>query len=78
MSVDYYLACDKCKEAIHVAQDGMGGFSFYSKEPDCLYHLDRFLQLHVLCGGKVTLVNENLVIDDDYNEVHWTPVPRVR
>jgi hypothetical protein len=76
MSVDYYLACDKCKQAIHVAQDGMGGFTFYSGEPDCLYHLGRFLEEHTLCGGKVTLLNEHHVIDEDLKCVHWTIKPR--
>ena len=78
MSVDYYLACDKCKEAIHIAQDGLGGFSFYSKEPDCLYNLDRFLEKHTLCGGIVTLVNEHKVIDEDIHTVPWTPAHRAR
>jgi hypothetical protein len=50
MSVDYYLACEKCMKCYHVAQDGFSGFGFYSKEPRCMKGIGPFLAEHVLHG----------------------------
>lgn len=75
MSVDYYMACDKCCESIHVAQDGMSGFTFYSGEPECMKALNHFLSVHTICGGRVSLVNEHEEEDGEYREVEW---PRIR
>jgi hypothetical protein len=52
MSVDFYFACDACKAAIHVAQDGLSGFTFYSGEPECMKALGVFLRAHRLCTGR--------------------------
>lgn len=68
MSVDYYLACNKCRKCYHVAQDGMSGFTFYSGEPRCMKGLGPFLAEHVLCGAPVVLAEHHL---DDYDRVEW-------
>jgi hypothetical protein len=71
MSVDYYLACRKCKKSIHVAQDGMSGFTFYRGEPDCMLKLSRFLSDHTIGEHDVRYINENEGIDGDYEQVEW-------
>jgi hypothetical protein len=72
MSVDYYMACEKCRESIHVAQDGMSGFSFYSGEPECMKALQHFLSVHTVCsGGHIVWINETQEIDGDYKQVEW-------
>ena len=71
MSVDYYMACGKCKESIHVAQDGMSGFGFYSNEPECMKALQHFLSVHTICGGKIEWLNEHRETDGDYTQVEW-------
>lgn len=45
MSCDYFLACAPRRLMIHLAQDGMGGRSFYSGEPKTMEALGRFLWL---------------------------------
>jgi hypothetical protein len=67
MSVDYYLACGKCMECIQVAQDGLGGFTFYSGEPSCMQELGEFLGEHALCGN-VRFLTEHEVEDMDERE----------
>jgi hypothetical protein len=75
MSVDYYMACTGCHESIHVAQDGMSGFSFYSGEPECMKALNHFLSVHTVCnsGGKIVWINEHQESDREYKQVEWTP-----
>lgn len=74
MSVDYYMICDGCKKAIHVAQDGLSGFTFYSGEPDCMKKLAAFLDEHgTICGGSgPQFVDEGVVDVQGYEEVPWT------
>lgn len=72
MSVDYYFACEKCRQCIHVAQDGFGGWTFYRGEPDCMKHLGEFLGEHSLCGDRanhVLLLPEQYV--EDFDEREW-------
>lgn len=73
MSTDYYMACGKCRESIHVAQDGMGGFTFYSGEPECMKALQHFLSVHTACGGKIEWIKEHVALDGDYKPVEWRP-----
>src|SRR5688572_15319473 len=66
MSTDMYLACDKHKSCIHVAQTGLSGFTFYSGEPDCMSALGKWLREHYLCEpGKVYLTTEHHTDEDD-------------
>ena len=80
MSVDYYLACTGCRESIHVAQDGMSGFSFYSGEPKCMKALNLFLSIHTVCntGGKIVWIDEHREEDGEYKQVDWHSSPTTR
>jgi len=74
MSTDYYFACHDCKKAIHVAQIGMSGFSFYSGEKDCMDKLRAFMEAHVMseCNGKsFAIVSEQSYEADFYEEIDW-------
>lgn len=71
MSVDYYLACRKCKESIHVAQDGMSGFTFYRGEPDCMLKLAMFLEDHTVGDHDVRYISEHEEYDLDYKRREW-------
>lgn len=78
MSTDYYLACRKCRECVHIAQDGLSGFTFYSGEPDCMRKLGEFLGGHNLGSEHdITLISEHYLDDDaedrPYEELKWTP-----
>lgn len=78
MSTDYYIACTNCRECIHVAQDGLSGFTFYSGEPQCMRALGEFLAGHNLRPEhEITLLSEHRLDDDDedrpYEEMEWTP-----
>lgn len=68
MSVDHYMACMHCRECIHIAQDGLSGFTFYSGEPDCMQQLGEFLSEHSLCGD-VHMLTESAV--EDFTERKW-------
>lgn len=76
MSVDYYLACNKCNECVHVAQDGLGGWTFYSGEPDCMAELGTWLGEQVLRGCRPVLLPEYEV--EDMAERIWKPSPSRR
>ena len=70
MSVDYYMACEACKECYWVGQDGLSGFTFYSGEPRCMKGLPDFLEEHVLCGGEgPRLMPEQHV--EDFKQIDW-------
>lgn len=71
MSIDYYFGCRKHKKAVHVAQDGMSGFTFYRGELDCMLKLGQFLKEHSLGDCKVEFISEHQVDDGDYEEVEW-------
>ena len=76
MSTDIYMACDKCKSAIHVGQTGLSGFAFYSGEPECMAALGKWLQEHYLCGdnrkGYPHIDFEDYVDPDDgWDRVEW-------
>lgn len=72
MSVDYYLACRTCKESIHIAQDGLSGFTFYRGEPDCMLKLALFLEDHTVGDHDVRYINEHKEIDGDYKQRGWS------
>jgi hypothetical protein len=55
VSVDYYMGCGKCMKALHVAQNGLGGFTFYSGQPDTMKLLGEFLADHALCQSVMLL-----------------------
>ena len=69
MSVDYYMVCHECKQAIHVAQDGMSGWAFYRGHPDCMKKLGDFLEAHKFHPDKIALAPEQYF--EDYKEVDW-------
>lgn len=73
MSCDWYMACTTCRKAVHVAQDGGGGFTFYSGEPACMKALGTFLGAHSLCNGNIQFLPEQNVIDD-FESVEWRAV----
>lgn len=68
MSVDYYFACGKHMECIHVAQDGLGGFSFYRNEPNCIEELGGWLEEHALCASILFLPEHQV---EDMSERIW-------
>lgn len=75
MSVDYYMACEKCRECIHVAHDGLSGWRFYSGEPDCMKQLGKFLGDHSLCvdqSNHLALLYEHAV--EDFAHREWRAV----
>jgi hypothetical protein len=69
MSTDYYMVCTNCKEAIHIAQDGMSGFTFYSGEKNCMKEYKVFIKNHI--GHSLTVLSENKIDHDDYKEIEW-------
>lgn len=71
MSVDYYIACHECRKIIHVAQDGMSGFHFYSREPGCLAALGQMLEVCSFHPDKVAFVREQGPEWDDYSRIRW-------
>lgn len=73
MSVDYYFACLACGSCIHVAQDGLSGWAFYSAEADCMKQLGQWLGRHSLSPCSVTLLPEHLV--EDYEQFEWRRFP---
>lgn len=70
MSCDWYMQCGVCQKAIHVAQDGLSGFAFYTGEPECMKALGVFLREHRLCPGRIQFLPEQDVIDDS-ERVDW-------
>lgn len=66
MSVDYYMACEHCHVALHVAQDGLGGFTFYSGMPECMTALGTFLREHSTCAGYIRFLPESIVDEGDF------------
>lgn len=75
MSVDYYLVCHACQQKIHVAQDGLSGWTFYSGERDCMAKLSAWLEDHTLdkATHRLVLHNEDAVSSAEYPRIHWTP-----
>lgn len=71
MSIDYYLACRKCKKSIQIGSEGFSGWSFYRGEPDCMLKLGGFLGEHVIGEHDVRLINEHEEMDGDYEQVAW-------
>lgn len=73
MSVDYYLVSET--EAIHVAQDGMSGYTFYHGEKDCMRKLGEFLDRNR--NGQLRFLDEHIAGDliDDVcvKEITWSP-----
>lgn len=78
MSTLYYMACHHCKKTIWIAQDGLGGFGFYSGEPECMMAYKDFLLEHQ--GHPLELVPENahddLEADAGYVEIKWPEAVR--
>lgn len=73
MSVDLYLCCAGCQKRIHVAQDGLSGFRFYSGERDCMDKLGAWLGEHVLLEGNHAFVVAGEQSFEDYPEIEWRP-----
>lgn len=69
MSVEYYLACHKCQQVLHVAQTGMSGFTFYRGEPDCMKQLGVFIEDHE--GHPIQIVLEQGNEDETYAHIDW-------
>ncbi len=69
MSTDHYFACTTCGTCIHVAQDGLSGFTFYSGEPGCMAELGRWLEKHSLSPCAIAWMSEHEV--EDFEEVDW-------
>lgn len=75
MSCDLYMGCAKCKSAIHIAQTGLSGFTFYSGEPRCMAALGRWLREHYLCETHPQLMTEWAVDEDGWTLVEWEIFP---
>lgn len=72
MSTDFYFVCDKCKEGIQIAQQSIGGFSFYSGCLECMEQFRLFLESHLY--HDIRLVTENIFYDledQGYKEIEW-------
>jgi hypothetical protein len=82
MSIDFYLVCHDCKKRISIAQDGLGGWTFYSGEADCMAKLGRWLGEHALIEGsaahRLALVTEHDERAQDYCEIEWRGASRRR
>lgn len=75
MSVDFYLVCHDCRKRIHIAQDGLSGWTFYSGERNCMKQLSAWFAEHTLeyPSHKFTLENEHAASRDEYPEIEWSP-----
>jgi hypothetical protein len=72
MSTEYYLACRDCQRKIHIAQDGMSGFTFYSGEPKCMHLLRDWLEHHTaMAVHRLEFVSENDQDAIDWQELPW-------
>lgn len=75
MSTDFYLVDDSTKEMINIAQDGLGGFSFYAGEELCMTKLHELLERKTLNPDKhFRFVNEHEAFeleDQGYKEIEW-------
>ena len=73
MSLNYYLVCHECRQRIHVAQDGVSGWSFYSGEPTCMRRLGAWLADHAMerPAHRFVLHDENALSSGDYAELEW-------
>lgn len=71
MSTDYYLVSHTAKKVIHVAQDGLSGWTFYYGEPECMKALSRFLEANT--HTPLELVAEQYIYStyDHYEEIEW-------
>lgn len=69
MSCDYYMACHDCCTLLHVAQDGLSGWTFYTGEPECMKALGVFFDEHR--SHRIGMVPEQT--HEDYDEIDWTP-----
>lgn len=68
MSVNYYLACEKCQECYHIAHHGLSGFAFYYGELDCMKGALEFMGKHTLCeGNDLKILAEYRV--EDFKEI---------
>lgn len=68
MSIDYYFACARCQEAIHVGCTSNGDpyFQYYWSDRNCNEALTAFLAKHTVCGDGivVSLVDEHNISDE--------------
>lgn len=79
MSTNYYLLCQKCTMGVHIAQDGLSGFTFYYGEPNCMRALKDFLSEHSICGGEVVLKNEHFIHElENCKEYSWASLPHYK
>ena len=73
MSYDFYLVCHECRQRIHLAQDGLSGWTFYSGETDCMAKFSEFLDKHALDlrGHQFVLHGEDVQSSQDYETIEW-------
>jgi len=75
MSINYYLVCHDCRKRIHIAQDGLAGWSFYRNSTDCMSKLGAWLDEHAVNSWDHAfhLLNENdqSLQDYDYADIRW-------
>lgn len=71
MSTDFYMVSDT--EAIHIAQVGLSGFTFYYGEPVCMREYKNFLQRNM--GKALRFLPEHevhdLIEDGALVEIDW-------
>ena len=77
MSTDYYIGCEKCREAYHIGQDGWKFFTFYSGEPKCMAGIGDFIGRHVNNEGCRLVVMSEHRIDADNHEWAYVEWPNV-
>lgn len=69
MSTDYFMVCHECKQSIHVAQDGLSGWTFYRGEPGCMKALGAFLKDHSFHPDRIAMAREQEF--EEYTEIEW-------
>ncbi len=77
MSTDYFLSCEKCREAYHIGQDGWKFFTFYSGEKRCMAGIGDFIGRHVNNEGCRLVVLSEHRIDADQQEWAFVEWPNV-
>ncbi len=71
MSVEFFLVCHDCKTKIHIGQDGLSGFTYYSGEAGCQASLKEFFADHAIGGTehKLGLAMEGGEADETYESL---------
>lgn len=76
MSVEYYFACSRCKEVVHIGCTSNIDpfFQYHWSDQNCSAALQAFLARHTLCGEgagiEVALIDE-YSLPGEFSEAEW-------